>query len=155
MDSYENPFLVTLRLPIRASSIISYVLISAHVSCLFVPWLTGLDVFLKSLLTMCPLAGLCYLFYKYKYASTEARAAELILNTEDEWQIKMVTGIVHHARLADSLFVHPLLTIILLEYDRHKEYFIFTPENIDADLFRRLRVRLRFKVNSNQMGIKQ
>jgi len=104
---------------------------------------------------MCPLAGLCYLFYKYKYASTEARAAELILNTEDEWQIKMVTGIVHHARLADSLFVHPLLTIILLEYDRHKEYFIFTPENIDADLFRRLRVRLRFKVNSNQMGIKQ
>ena len=37
-----------------------------------------------------------------------------------------------------------------LRYGRHKEYFIFTPENIDADMFRRLRVRLRFKVNAER-----
>ncbi len=148
MDSHENPFLVTLRLPIREPSIITNVVIIAHGLCLFVPWLTGLDVILKIVLTMCPFLRLCYLCYKH--ASTEARAVELILDAEDVWQIKMVTGIVHNARLAEASFVHPLLTIILLRYGRHKEYFIFTPESIDADLFRRLRVRLRFKVNNNQ-----
>jgi len=80
---------------------------------------------------------------------TARRVTELTLNSEDGWQVKIKNGKVHEAKLADSLFVHPLLTIILLKYDQYKEYFIFTPDNIDDDLFRRLRVRLRFKVNSD------
>lgn len=78
------------------------------------------------------------------------RVTELILGSEDNWQVKMANGEVNKATLGDSLFVHPLLTIMLLRYGRHKEYFIFTPDNIEDDLFRRLRVRLRFKVNVEQ-----
>ncbi len=150
MDSHENPFLVTLRLPIRDSSIITIVLISANGFCIFVPWLTGLDLNLKILLTALPTLNLCYLIYKYRFKVTTERVTELILGSEDDWQLKMADGEVYKATLADSLFVHPLLTIILLKYGRHKDYFIFTPDNIDDDLFRRLRVRLRFKVNGEQ-----
>ena len=75
--------------------------------------------------------------------------AELILGIEDDWQVKLKDGEVYEATLADSMFVHPLLTIILLKYEGHADYFIFTPSNIDADLFRRLRVRLRFQLNAN------
>lgn len=81
---------------------------------------------------------------------TTGRVTELILGSEDDWQVKMANGEVHKATLYDSLFVHPLLTIMLLRHGRRKEYFIFTPDNIEADLFRRLRVRLRFKVNVEQ-----
>lgn len=150
MDSYENPFLVTLRLPIREPSIITIVLISTNVFCLFVPWLTGLHLNLKILLTVCPVLSLCYLIYKYRITVLTTRVAELILGSEDDWQVKMVNGEVHKAILSDSLFVHPLLTIILLRYGRHKDYFIFTPDNIEINLFRRLRVRLRYKVNVDQ-----
>ncbi len=150
MDSNENPFLVTLRLPITGSSIITIVLISVNVFCLFVPWLTGLDLNLKILLTVCAVLSLCYLLYKYRITVSTERVAELILGSGDDWQVKMVNGGVHKAILDDSRFVHPLLTIILLRYGPHKEYFIFTADNIENDLFRRLRVRLRFKVNDEQ-----
>ena len=117
MDSYENPFLVTLRLPIRESLIVTIVLISANGLCLIVPWLTGLDLNLKILLTICPVLSLCYLIYKYRFAVSTVQVTELILGSEDDWQIKMVNGEVHQAILGDSLFVHPLLTIILLTID--------------------------------------
>jgi hypothetical protein len=68
------------------------------------------------------------------------------LDYEDNWQVKMHNGTVHPAKLDHRLFVHPWLTIILLFFDNRQEYFIFTPEIIETDLFRRLRVRLRFKV---------
>ena len=152
MDSYENPYLVTLRIPNRESTIITNVLISAYGVCLFVPWLTGLDFILKTLLTIFPVSSLCYLTYKYRFPVTTGRVAELILGSEDDWQVKMVNGEVHQATLGNSLFVHPSLTIMLLRYGRHKEYLIFTPDNIEVDLFRRLRVRLRFKVNSEQLN---
>jgi membrane-bound toxin of toxin-antitoxin system len=147
MDSYENPFLVTLRLPIRDSSIITIVLISAIVFCTFLPWYTSLDLNLKIMLTV---LCLCYLIYKHRFTVATGRVTELILGSEDNWQVKMANGEVNKATLGDSLFVHPLLTIMLLRYGRHKEYFIFTPDNIEDDLFRRLRVRLRFKVNVEQ-----
>jgi hypothetical protein len=150
MDRCENPFLATLRLPLTESRIITTGVISAHFFSLFVPWLIGLSLIFKIMLTVCPVLSLCHLFYKYRFPLAKERAAELILGSEDDWQIKMDNGLIHQAILGDSLFVHPLLTIILLKYDRHKKYFIFTPENIDADQFRRLRVRLRFKVDTGQ-----
>lgn len=83
----------------------------------------------------------------------QGKVAELILGSEDDWQVKMVNQEVYEAIMGDSLFVHPLLTIILLKYGRHQKYFIFTPENIEANLFRRLRVRLRFKVKGEQTSL--
>ena len=150
MDSYENPFLVTLRLPIRGSSIIESVHILANTFCIFVPWLTGLNINFKIMLTILPVLNLCYLYYKFRFTQITGRATELILSPEDDWQVNTVNGVVYEATIGDSLFVHPLLTIMSLRYGRHKEYFIFTPENIDADMFRRLRVRLRFKVNAER-----
>ena len=69
----------------------------------------------------------------------------LILDAEDKWQIKLKNNVSHNAKLGKTLFVHPLLTIISLSINHKQKYFIYTPEIIDADLFRRLRVRLRFK----------
>tara|TARA_R110002110_G_scaffold414920_2_gene646574 strand:+ start:169981 stop:170430 length:450 start_codon:yes stop_codon:yes gene_type:complete len=147
MDSYENPFLLTLRLPIRNPLIIAKVLLFAYSFGLFLPWLTHLDLVLKILLTICLILSLWNLIYKYRSPTTTRRVTELILGSEDDWQVKMNNGEVHQAVLGSSLFVHPRLTIILLSYEGHKKYFIFTQDNIEADLFRRLRVRLRFKVN--------
>ena len=105
---------------------------------------------IKIILTILPALSLWYLIYKYWFTETTERVAELILGSEDDWQVKMSNGKVYKAIVGDSLFVHPLLTIMLLSYDRYKEYFIFTPDNLEVDLFRKLRVRLRFKANVEQ-----
>jgi hypothetical protein len=147
MDRRENPFLLTIRLPLKPSPTIVNATILVHVLSMFLPWLTGLAFTIKILLTICSAFSLLYLLYRYRLSSTRQDVAELILNQEDDWLIKSSNGEIHSATLGDSLFVHPLLTIILLRYADSSEYFMFTPENTDADSFRRLRVRLRFKVD--------
>ncbi len=146
MDKTENPFLATLRLPVKNSSILLMVVIAVHFMCLILPWLTGLALYIKSILTSVVLVSLCYYLYQYRFYDAKKRVIELILGEEDNWQVKMNNGAVHQAKLGHSRFVHPLLTIISLMYENSREYFIFTPEILDADLFRRLRVRLRFQV---------
>lgn len=93
------------------------------------------------------IVSFCVYFYGRGWFSDEKSVKTLILDSEDNWQVKMNDGAVHHAELGHSLFIHPWLTIIFLIFDNRREVFIFTPEILDADQFRRLRVRLRFKVN--------
>ena len=154
MEQTENPFLATLRLPVKLSSIVIIVAITAHIIALVLPWFTGLELIIKILLTCLPVVSFCFYLYKYYYQGKE-RATELILNSEDHWQVKMDNGRVHQALLGNSLFVHPWLTIISLTYDNHREYFIFTPEIIDTTLFRRLRVRLRFQIGNDYFHIEK
>ncbi len=144
MDKTENPFLATLRLPVKNAPILVYIVILAHIISLLLPWFTGLSLFIKVILDIAVVIS-CY-FYIYQFFRKKKWVRELILGSEDNWQLKLESGEVHDAILGASLFIHPWLTIISLVYGYKREYFIFTPENLDADQFRRLRVRLRFQV---------
>lgn len=151
MDKSTNPFLVTLRLPVKTSTILLICTETVHFICLFLPWLTKLALFNKILLSVLALISLYYYLSKYPFSDGKNRIAELILSSEGNWQVKMANGYLYRAKLHHSLFVHPWLTIISLVYEnkvykKKREYFIFMPDSLDADLFRRLRVRLRFQV---------
>ncbi len=146
MDKTENPFLRTLRLPVKNSPVLLIVGITVHFVCLFLPWLTGFAIYIKMILTFIAIVSFCFYIVKYRFYGTEKLIKELILSSEDKWQIKMSDGAVHYAHLGNDLFVHPWLTIFSLAYENNREYFIFTPEILDSDQFRRLRVRLRFQL---------
>jgi 4-hydroxybenzoate polyprenyltransferase len=145
MDKTINPFLTTLRLSVRNSPIMLIIVIAAHFICLFLPWLTGLALFIKIILMCVVLVSLCIYLYKHSLYDDNNCVETLILDSKDNWQVKMKNGAAHYAELGHSLFVHPWLTIISLYFEDHREYFIFTPDIIDSDQFRRLRVRLRFR----------
>lgn len=147
MDKTDNPFLRTLRLPVKISPILLIVGISLHFVCLFLPWVTDLVLYIKIILTFVVTVSFSYYCYQMGFYSVKKQVNELILSSEDNWQLKMANGAVHQARLGADLFVHPWLTIFSLSYNNKREYFIFTPEILDADQFRRLRVRLRFKLS--------
>jgi membrane-bound toxin of toxin-antitoxin system len=149
MDRTENPFLATLRLPVKISPFIVKIVIAAHIIALFIPWYTSLELSIKFILTCMPIASICFYVFKYYFYMGNQGITELILNSNDDWQVKMVTGMVHRAILGKSLFVHSWLVIITLSYNKNREYFILTPDIIDADQFRRLRVRLRFQQNKD------
>jgi membrane-bound toxin of toxin-antitoxin system len=147
MDKIENPFLVTLRLPVKNSPLLLKIVMIMHISCLFLPWLTEFSILIKILLVFLVMMSYCFYLYKYQFYAEGKRVTELILSYDDNWQVKKENDAVHDACLGSSLFVHPWLTIISLAYENRREHFIFTPEILDADLFRRLRVRLRFQVS--------
>ena len=147
MDKIENPFLVTLRLPVKISPILLIVSIVLHIICFFLPWMTGLSLYIKLILSCVPVARFFYYFHQYRFCKVKMCVSELVLTSENSWQLKMNNGAMHCAKLGNNLFVHPWLTIISLSFENRREYFIFTPEILDADQFRRLRVRLRFKIS--------
>ncbi len=146
MDRIENPFLATIRFSVKNSPILLIVGVATHIMCLFLPWLTDLALNIKVILTCAVVVCFCFYLHKYGFYNTKNRVSELILGPEDNWQLKMDNDAVHDAILGNTLFVHPWLTIISLVYDNNREYFVFTPETLDTDQFRRLRVRLRFQI---------
>ncbi|MBL1140569.1 MAG: hypothetical protein HND53_00890 [Proteobacteria bacterium] len=146
MDKTENPFLTTIRLPVKKSRILHLILMVVHIICLILPWMTGLALYNKMILMCVPVISFCFYLNGQGKNNNKKAAMTLILNSGDSWQVKMNDGTTCHAELGQSLFVHPWLTIIFLIFDKRREVFIFTPEILDADQFRRLRVRLRFKV---------
>jgi hypothetical protein len=146
MDKTENPFLVTLRLPVKNSPVLLIFVLTVHFICLFLPWATNISLYIKNILSGFVLISLFYYLYKYNFSNAKKRVAELILASDDSWQVKMNDGAVNKAKLHHSIFVHPWLSIISLTFGNSREYFIFTPETLNADQFRRLRVRLRFQV---------
>ena len=146
MDSSSNPFLTTLRFPLKPSEKVYKVLIIMHIFSLLMPWLSALETLYKILFTLMVFASLgCFLFKRY-FPENKKNVVELILNAENEWQVKLGNGQTYSATPGKTCFVHPLLTVFSLHFDNTSRSFIFTPENTHADDFRRLRVRLRFSV---------
>lgn len=147
MDRSNNPFLATIRLPVKISPILVIAILVLHFISLFLPWLTGLEFTVKLVLTSLPVLSICFYLHQFYFKPAHRRVTELILNSEDNWQVKTDRGDSYQAVLGESLFVHPWLVIIPLTYNNHQEHFVLTPETIDSDQFRRLRVRLRFQLN--------
>lgn len=146
MDKSQNPFLNTIRLRVKTAPIIVILVILVHFFSFFMPWMSGLGLISKAVLTALPLISFAYYLNKYHFGPEEKQVSELILASDDCWQVTTKNGTCYPADLGKVLFIHPLLTIITLSFNQSKKDFIFTPENIDTELFRRLRVRLKYKV---------
>jgi len=146
MDNISTSFLHTLRLPVKQPRILFRLVIFTHNICLIMVWLSGLLLMIKVLMSCFICISVCIFLHRKGLNKTSADVDSLILRSEDSWQVKMLDGTVYPAKLNDNLFVHPYLTIICLHFDHRRLFFIFTPEILDADIFRCLRVRLRLKV---------
>lgn len=146
MDNTSNPFLHTFRLPVKMSPILSRIVIIVHVISLIMVWNNALPTSTRIILSSLITASFYVYSRKSRLSNYSRGVGNLILNAEDEWQVKMQEGSTYIAILDNHVFVHPWLTIFSLKFNQRRQYFIFTPEILDADTFRRLRVRLRFRV---------
>jgi hypothetical protein len=68
----------------------------------------------------------------------------LLLTPAGEWWLTCVNGQTLAVQLLPAAYVHPLLTVLTFQSGEHRYRVILTPDVVDADMFRRLRVRLRF-----------
>lgn len=72
-------------------------------------------------------------------------SVQLLLTTDAEWWLTCVNGLTFSVKLVPGAFVHPLLTVLSFQAEKRRHIVILTPDIVDADMFRRLRVRLRFQ----------
>ncbi|MCF6283471.1 MAG: hypothetical protein L3J28_14930 [Candidatus Polarisedimenticolaceae bacterium] len=72
------------------------------------------------------------------------RAAEL--NGQDEWILQQANGDEISAQLQSNSYIHPILSALNFCNEQGKrQSLILLPDGIDAESFRRLRVRLKLK----------
>ena len=146
MDNTSNAFLHTIRLSVKQSPILLRFVIFTHILCLIMIWLNSLILIIKVVISCFIGISFCVFFHRTRLDKTVAAIDSLILDSEDNWQVKMLDGTVYSADLNNNLFVHPWLTIICLYFNHRRQFFIFMPEILESDTFRRLRVRLRFRL---------
>lgn len=75
---------------------------------------------------------------------------QLLLTAGAEWWLTCVSGQTFAVQLMPAACVHPLLTVLSFQGEERRYTVILTPDVVDADMFRRLRVRLRFQHTGNR-----
>lgn len=71
--------------------------------------------------------------------------AAVLLGSNDEWRVSLADGSVVAARLALEPYVTVYLTALTLTLaDGRRRHVLLLPDNVEANAYRRLRVRLRF-----------
>ncbi len=91
------------------------------------------------------LISLVHTLCLYVWQNVPYSPVELILNDMEEWLLILAEGQTVEVVLRSGAFVHPLLVVLPFKYGLRFPVVILTPDVVDQDLLRRLRVRLRFK----------
>lgn len=114
-----------------------------HLGAVVCLWPTLLPLWLKPLLALCILALLVR--QGREFLRLRDRPLHLMLNREEEWLLLQQGMDDERLQLLPGAFVHPWLAV--LRFRRAGRLWplvlILTRDNIESELFRRLRVRLR------------
>jgi len=103
------------------------------------PWLT------KFMVMLIVTASLIHALLTHVLQNHPDAPVQLLLTTDAEWWLTCVNGQTFAVQLMPGAFVHPLLTVMIFQEEKRRYTVILTPDVVEADMFRRLRVRLRFQ----------
>lgn len=135
-----------LKLSIRRSVYLSWLLILAHAGAVALLWPLAVAVWIKAVVALAIIVSL--VFFLNHVALLTTPEAVIAIEIEERGKISLQTrrGEWHECKLSGDSFVSPWLTVVVLaqENRRRARYVIIMPDNVDAGDFRRLRVWLRW-----------
>ena len=139
-NHFELPVLIS----VKASKWLKFWLYIIHFLVFPVIVMTEL-VWLAKALLIITIGGNLY-FVNRNYIRLQGRNSivRIMLNDADEWWLTTAGGDAIHATLLPAAFVHPLLIALPFQAQGRKYTVILTPDVVNTDMLRRLRVRLRF-----------
>lgn len=135
-----------LTFPIRRSAYALWLLLLAHGSAIAVLWTLTLGLWIKALTTVAIVASAVFLIRRVALLATQDAVVAMEITEDAHLAIKTRRGDWRACRLSGNSYVSPWLTIMVLAEDnrRSARYVVITPDNVDAEDFRRLRVWLRW-----------
>jgi hypothetical protein len=133
-----------LPIAIRPSRWLAVVLYITHIGAILILLVTGLPLVVRSLLIGAVIINLWVTTRSILLQKSLRSPVQLLLNAAGEWYLTMSNGDVHEVALRPGAFVHPWLVVLPFRRGSRRPVVILTPDVVDKDLFRRLRVRLKF-----------
>jgi hypothetical protein len=138
-----TPLYTPLRLVPGPSRLLAIVLLSVHglalaiVLLLPLPWWGRVGLFLVTA------ASLYHGLWVHAWRRASAAIAEALWDERGQWHLTLVSGRRHDAQLqGDSFVTQPLTVLNFRTGPLGLRSLVLTGDNMDADLLRRLRVRL-------------
>ena len=138
----ENRFLLPIRVDYQSPRILQLFLLVIHSGAIFCVLSSALSATLQFFL----ISLICLINLKhYQQYCLEKRLEnrpKLILDKDNNWRIILSRVGEVSCRLLPGAFVHRLLVVLrFIDESGRRHTFIFCPDNINNDEFRRLRVR--------------
>jgi hypothetical protein len=141
--AFNNP----IRIPVKRSRWLLAGISLSHGGAICLLWPVVLPVGLKIIFLLMTCVSFIYSIHKYLYYFDNNCPIELFLNNEDEWFLTIRRDKTYEVQLHAEHYVHPWLVVLLFRTETCNHTIILTPDMIHPDVFRRLRVRLRYKKN--------
>ena len=157
----QKKYAAPLRLKIEPSRSVLFVLAVAHLGALFLLLISMIPWPVKTLLISLVVISLLFtLLINQKIPLSSLNQwypyfDNAVWKTDERWIITTKDNREFEAFLMMNSFVHPQLTIVNLKLINSPWYLryrtlLFLADNLDAETFRRLRVRLRWYVRSEE-----
>lgn len=146
----HGAFELPIRIKMLPSTWLTAALVISHGGALLILIImVSLNLWIKLSVVLVIILSFLHCFYIYIWRKSSHSIVELVLNERDEWLLIRRDGQVLEPRLRSGTFVHPLLVVLPFQYGWNFPTVILTPGTVDKDTLRRLRVRLRFQINSD------
>ena len=139
-----NHFELPVFIIVKASRWLKIWLYIIHLLAVLVILMTGLTWPVKYLLIFICCTGLFYVIRNYILLTGKNSIIRLLLNHVDEWWLTTAQGDTVNATLLPGALVHPMLVILPFRSQSGKHTVILSPDVINNDMLRRLRVRLKY-----------
>lgn len=131
----------------RRSRLQAAVVIVVHgLALALLPTLT-LPVWVTAPLAVAVLLSLTIILREHVLLNSKRSICRLVWDADEHWTIYFTHGVSVPARLLPGSFVHHSLVVLIfaLETKRRRHALVLTRDSLDADTFRRLRVRLKIE----------
>ena len=139
-NHFELPVLIS----VKASKWLKFWLYIIHFLAIPVIVMTDLGWLVKVLLTVAIGGSLYVVNCNYIKLQGRGSIVRIMLNEADEWWLTTARGDTIHATLLPAAFVHPALITLPFQAQGRKYTVVLTPDIVNTDMLRRLRVRLKF-----------
>ncbi len=126
------------------SRLLAGFVLATHLAALAVTWMLPIAWYWRTALGLLVLSGLLYQWTMHVRPFQPRSLLEAVWEADGTWTLVSVSGEASAATLLPSTFVGVGLVVLNLRLDRFRSCsMVLLPDNLDLDLLRRLRVRLR------------
>jgi toxin CptA len=134
----------TLHIRLRPSRVLALVLLFMHGGAMAVMVPAGLSPWLTLLISAGIVTSLVHTLKAHALLRARNAVVQLVWDAEGEWTLLTAAGQSFKARLLPTTYLHPHVVILNFRRDHRwgSRAVVVLPDAVDADTFRRLRVRL-------------
>jgi hypothetical protein len=144
MKDRDNAFNLPIRINYQPPVSLLYFITFIHVGALFCLIPVAFSICLKLLIVLLISINYLHFYSDFVRITDSEHKPVLLLNRENKWTLIDTEKNAEAVKLEPAAYVHRLLLVLRLTVKGGKTYpFILTSENVERNILRRLRVRLR------------